>query len=206
MRGLVVLLLLFVACGHPHYSLTVPPPTAHPMERLAAFHQLRPTGMGAVTTCSSRGGCNTKSYLVLADGREIWHPEDLEPVVAPQSRAGVAVRRIRQLYRRGKAWGVVLGVVSAVGIGLGAAAISRESEPLFYASLGTLGAGFAVAGTAILITNFQLSNATAELFDQYDVGLAAQLNICARGLAVVPCDAPDMPVAQDPVLRSLPQR
>lgn len=206
MRGLVVVLLLITACGKPHYSLSTPPPSAPPLERLDAFNRLRPTSVDSVTTCSRRRGCNTRQYLVLADGREIWHPEDLEPVVAPQSAAGVAARRVRQLQRQGKTWGAALGVTMAVGIGLGAAAISRESETLAYAALGTIGAAFLIGGTATLITKFQLSSATAKLFDQYDVGLAAQLNICSRGLAVVPCDAPEMPVPQDPVLRSLPQR
>lgn len=175
------------------------------MERLAAFHRLRPHGIGTVTTCSNRG-CSSKQYLVLADGREIWHPEDLEPAVAPQSAAGVAARRIRKLHRRGRTWAALFGVGFAAGVAIGIAGLARESDTLLYAALGTLGATFAVAGTPLLITHLHLAHTTSELFEHYDVGLAARLNICARGLALVPCDALDMPVPQDPVLRSLPQR
>lgn len=173
---------------------------------MEAFNRLHAAAVGTQTTCSNRGGCSSTQYLVLADGSEIWHPEDLAPVVAPQSEAGASMRRLLQLQERAWFWRKVMLVPMGVGIAFAVAAIATESAPLGWSALGLIGGGFVVGGAGVIVSNFRIRKATYQLFEQYDGGLAAQLNICARGMAVVPCDAPDTPTPPDPVLRSLPQR
>lgn len=205
MRWLVVVVVM-VACGHPHYDLAVPAPTAAPSERMDAFGRLHAGGRGVLTTCSNRGGCSSEQYLVLADGREIWHPEDLAPVVDPQSPAGDASRRVARAQEGKRFWRNVLLLSLAAGAALSIGAVELHSEPMGYAAVTVLLGGIAVGFGGTLVHAFRLHYATNDLFDHYDEGLAQKLALCANGLALVPCEAPDSPPPPDPVLRSLPQR
>lgn len=116
MRLLLFVGLVLGACGHPHYSLSAPSPSAPPAERMQAFYRLHASAVGEQTTCSNRGGCSSTQYLVLADGTEIWHPEDLAPVVAPQSEAGASMNRLLQLQERARFWRKVMLIPMGVGI------------------------------------------------------------------------------------------
>jgi hypothetical protein len=203
---LAVLLLFVVACGHPHYSLSVPPPTASPIERLQAFNRLRSDAVGVMTACSNRSGCRSTPYLVLVDGREVWHAEDLLPVVAPDSEAA----RDHRDYKRAKAhqlfWTLGLFAGAAAGIAMIHYGWADEPTNLMWTGVGVTAASVLIGGGGAYITGLHAIGAEIRMFQHYDDGLAAQLNICTSGIAIVPCDAPNMPVAPDPVLRSLPQR
>lgn len=203
---LALLLLFVVACGHPHYSLSLPPPTASPLERLQAFYRLRASAVGTVTTCRG-SSCSSNQYLVLADGREIWHADDLLPLVPPDSQAARDHREYKRVKANQRLW--VYGMF--VGIAAGIAMIHygfEDDEPtdLMWTGVGVTAASVLIGGGGAYITGLQGVGAKLRMFEHYDDGLAAQLNICASGMAIVPCDAPNMPVAPDPILRSLPQR
>jgi hypothetical protein len=207
---LALLLVVLVGCGHPHYTLNVPPPTASPVERLQAFNRLRTRAVGELTTCSYRGAmpdhCWSSQYLVLADGREIWHHEDLLAVVTPDSQAARDHRDYTRVKANQLLWTLGLFAGAAAGIAMIHYGWADEPTDLMWTGVGVTAASVLIGGGGAYITGLQARSAKLRMFAHYDEGLAAQLNICTSGIAIVPCDAPNMPVAPDPVLRSLPQR
>jgi hypothetical protein len=203
---LALLLWFLVACGHPHYTLNAPPPTAAPIERLQAFYRLRTKGVGTVTTCRGTS-CSSNQYLVLADGHEIWHADDLLPLVPADSQAARDHRDYNRKTANQRLW--LYGTLIGIAAGIAMIHYGWEDEgptDLLWAGVGVTAAGALIGGGGAYITGLQAQSAKRRMFEHYDEGLAAQLNICASGMAIVPCDAPNMPVAPDPILQSLPQR
>lgn len=200
------MVLLVAACGHPHYTLSAPPPTAAPAERMQAFEQLRTSGRGSVTTCSSHGGCTSSEYLVLGDGREIWHPEDLEPVVSPRSDAHEAAERLRDIQANRRIWRDVFLVGLIGGIAAVVAGVKIDSRPVILTGELMVAGGLVLGGGGMLVDGFRAAGPKNVILDHYDEGLLQQLNLCVNGTFVFPCEAPGTPPPPDPVLRSLPQR
>lgn len=81
---------------HSHVQLSAPAATAPPHERLQAYQQLRPTQVRSVTTVATSGGglfvSRQVTSLDLASKLRVYHPEDLLPVVPPQSATALAVK------------------------------------------------------------------------------------------------------------------
>src|SRR5215475_6072593 len=84
--GWIVGLAMGGACAKPHVTLPMVPPDLAPEQRVQMFTELRAT-KELTTTTTCRRGCSTtvEKTLYLANGTEIYYPEDLLPVVASDS-------------------------------------------------------------------------------------------------------------------------
>lgn len=213
MRGVLVVVLVAVGCGQ-HVELRPLPPALASEQRLGAFQQLREGAKAeeTITTCFSNGGCasHTRPVLVLANGEEIREAEDVEPVVDPGSTAGIAVQKIHHRKRIKH----VIQAATVLAVIVGGYTLVKGFER-HDRDLDTAGAIIGVIGGlgglfAIVIANDSIAEAQRTVFAHYDEGLAARLQLCVNGLALVPCenrDSPGIPLARpDPALRALPVR
>jgi len=199
------LLVVIAACGHPHYTLSAPPPTAAPAERMQAYAALRAAGRGEVVSCDKHG-CTKTEYLVLGDGREIWHLEDTVPVLSPKTDAGEEARRLVDIRANRRVWRDVLLVGLLGGIATIVVGAKVDSTPVIYAGEVMVAGGLVIGGLGMLVDHFRAAGPRNFVLDHYDEGLTKQLNLCVQDTFVYPCDAPNAPQPPDPILRSLPQR
>src|SRR3569623_3310501 len=72
-----------------HVQLAPLPPSPTPDQRGWSGNAVRPRGelTESTTTCDRHGGCftTTNGAIELPDGRTVRDPEDLAPLVAPES-------------------------------------------------------------------------------------------------------------------------
>src|SRR6186713_2681105 len=84
------------AC-HAHHELTAPDSAASVAARESAYAELRPLSYHETHTTYMRGFVpvgvdKSVDYLQLADGRRVYYPEDLLPVVPEGSAAAEAAK------------------------------------------------------------------------------------------------------------------
>ena len=165
-----------VAAGCAHVELTVPPPDASAVERVAAYRAMHAVEHGAT--------------LTLANGREVGDPHAILPVVPADSAAARAVHRGDRAWRRGMIWGA--SGLAAGGLAMLARwAADRDGH-------GELGAGFEIGADVALVVGggmaswswYDEARADRDAFAAYDDGLRAELRVCVDGLQVVACDSP----------------
>jgi hypothetical protein len=182
--GPVLSILLAVNGCAGHVQLKAPPANASGQERVAAYDDLRPIDYKTVT--SAKGRYTDVVSLELNDGTKVRLPEDLLPLVPPDSPAAQSMRDARsyrhknQLLALGGYGGLIGGLIlAAVGGGMG-------SKPVAYGGL-----GIAIGGVICLpFVNGQANKAnasTAQAYEQYDDGLRRKLDLCEEGERVVPC-------------------
>lgn len=192
--------VLLVACQPPHVQLAPLPPTATPGQRVQAYGQLHAVSEKTTwsTSCSGRGGCSTsvQKTLLLADGTHVHYPEDLLPVVAPDSGAARAVHASLRAKRKSRNYGLLaLASVAALGF------VAIRSFPPPDDGFSTASkVGLALTGGATLVTAFASWHyyyEAAALFgdanELYNDGLAQQLDVCADGFRIVPCETMPAP-------------
>ena len=87
MTRLAPIFCLFALAGCcEHVVLPTPAPNITPQQqRVATFTQFVPVSDSKITTCTQRGGCDTHEFIGLANGLQIHYPEDLLPLVKPDS-------------------------------------------------------------------------------------------------------------------------
>ena len=194
MRWLVVLVVVSACFGHPHVALQPPPPSLTPTQRVQAFESLRGvTEKTEMTTSCHRGACSTevKNGLVLANGIEVWHAEDIAPVIAADSAAARHLTDVRAANERRSMWGWVAFAGAAGGIG-GAIAIGEAgaSDRVIFGTFLLGVTTFLVGGVGRGWNTYLRSQATRKAFETYNDGVARRLGLCVIGLAIVPCEAP----------------
>jgi hypothetical protein len=187
MRWLVAFVFIAGCIVPPHHTLSAPPADAPGDARMEAFTRLRPDKR-MLLSCSGR--CTSSQYLVLGDGKEIKHPEDLAPVIAPQTPAGESMRRILTLHARRRFWAKVLLIGLASGGAIAIAAATLDSRPLGIAAAGLIGGALVIGIGGMAVQGMKETLEMSTLFDSYEAGLAARLNLCARGTIVIPCESP----------------
>ena len=129
---------LLLGCGAPHVLLKGPPADAPLQERTDAYEVLRPVGTVEKTSVTvTRFSATTNQYLEylqLNDGTRVVHPEDLSPVVTPESPTGKAIAsRQQHLDEAARLSWIGLGTCTAVGSavtagGVALALTSPENE------------------------------------------------------------------------------
>jgi hypothetical protein len=87
---LLILIAVIVGCVSSRVTLVAPAANAPFETRRAAYEQLAPVGMDERITMGVHGSSNS---LRLGNGEEVWDPEDLLPVVDPNSRTARAIRQ-----------------------------------------------------------------------------------------------------------------
>jgi hypothetical protein len=186
----LVLALCASSCAR-HVTLKAPTADAAPEDRLKAYEALAPSSLRIIkwvgNGSAARGGTSTDS-LALADGRRVYHVDDLLPVVDPKSQTVADIAAADEAGRKASytfLGGVVAMVAGAVLMGVDLASSSKRGVP-FYA-----GAGLGVGGIiSIPIANMfgrQAGEARTSAFLHYDEGLRQRLDLCRDEQEVTPC-------------------
>lgn len=200
LSGVTLIATAMLAC-HPHVELRAPDAAASGPERISSYERLhaRSTHETHITYANEYGAvvgaARVVDYLQLADGQRVYHPEDLMPVLPPDSSAYAAADRSRAKMKtartlNGIGWGAV-GVGGAVML-VGAATVDIDgtNTGALLAPL-IIGGGIALVGTAITIVSGGFARKAmdekATAFELYNDGLATRLDVCANDKVLVPC-------------------
>ncbi len=188
MRGVLVLLSI-AACGPSHIAIPPPQPGMTPDQRIAMFRQYAGVREHDVTTCMNHS-CSTVQSIVFANDVEVHHPEDLLPLLPPDSAAARHIAARDDAETRQAAWAVP-GVL-AFGIG-GVLYLRTASSDRPDATTERIGEVVMVAGLAAAFVGvfyaFRVREETSSAYATYTQGLAERLAVCVDGLALVPCEA-----------------
>lgn len=194
--GLVAVGVTACASGG-HLKVDPLPPNPTPQERVALWERYRPHGNTdeVVTICQRGGGCDRTEYrvIVFGDGRIAREPEDVAPLVAPDSETVAHTRRAEHFASRANWWSAASAITVVSGIILGFAGNSANNGSELDAGLGLILVGTLVGGTMIRAEARNARNATSEAFGSYPTDLANRLHVCSSGLAVVPCESSGPP-------------
>ena len=183
MRGVVAcVLVLLASCGHGHVSFPPVPPNLTPQQRVEAYNRLVGT---EERTFVSR---NYSSHsIVLANNLEVYYPEDLEPLVQPDSAtarhidASLRARHSRSMWKLAGYGLLLVGVVSWF-----ATADSDTSGLKVVGPVITL-SGIAALGVSIYY-GFVNKSETTDAYHSFNDDLATRFGVCVQGLNVVPCE------------------
>lgn len=224
----IVALFQLAAC-HAHVQLSAPPASAPSAERLGAYQRLRATGyqqtqVVTVGQYGVTGVTRTTDFLQLQSGERVYYPEDILPVVGPDSPAGLAAAASVSARDTGAIFNGIAITLTSVGLGVLLASLAFIGEDSTSTGsggapgsdgLGTaltlilVGGGIAIAGSIMLIpAMIYASNATDEAtsaYETYNTSLAGNLGLCERGDQVVDCNAPAVaPVVVTPPAACVP--
>lgn len=198
-----------------HVQLPSPPPReAPPAQRLGFYLQHRPVALNTMTSVfvnryGYAGSTTSVQGVMLADGTTVQAPEDLHPLVDPDSVTAQSAERSR--HARGVAGGLLAGglVATGVGIGLLIPALSSVSDRASSGSAGVdsgllwTSVGLSIAGAVLALVAGYGPGATASqervnAFAALDASLRRRLDLCENGLGVVDCatQTPAVPALQ----------
>jgi hypothetical protein len=190
---------LAAACGPAHVQLATPPPSANVVERAATYEQLRPLGTSTQTDVIMTPNMllvTQSEFLQLADGTRVYHPDDLEPVVADDSATGRAIRDYRDAKASSRRWrhGTLIAMAAGVAVAtVGGIVLSSDEESgvggaLFISGgLVTIFSPLGLLGT--IIPEREARDARRTAFFTYDGSLRQAMNLCVDGMRVVDCHA-----------------
>jgi hypothetical protein len=183
-----LLLLALTACLKPHAALLAPPPGASAEERVKAYESHRPRGESKSSVVQEGDAVAERTdYLILGDGTRIYHPEDLTPLVAAESRTAQSAARSKDATEQLTLIAYIGAAVTIAGVAV--MAVGGTDSDLFYPGLGAslLGVG-GVVGAGIYYWP-TINDERTSAFSTYEDDLRKQLDICVNGLEVVACPA-----------------
>ena len=188
--------LHLAACGPPHVKLDAPPVDADLAARRAAFEELRPRSELEVES-GIKGGIpesvlRTSDKLQLAGGAQVYHAEDLLPVLPAYSRAAVEADKIPKRT-------TAAGILDVAGIVLLVAGTAIAISPFLFTSgdesVDTkpiyIGTGVAVLSIPVFLFSGsqrrEARDAKANVFGSYEAALRERLDLCPIGGEVGAC-------------------
>lgn len=189
--------LLLAACGPAHVQLATPPPSASVAERAATYEQLRPLGTSSQTDVIMTPNMllvTQNEFLQLADGTRVYHPDDLEPVIADDSATGRAIRDYREAKASSRRWrnGTLIAMAAGVAVAtVGGIVLSGDEDSgvgqgLFLTGgLVTIFSPLGLLGT--IVPEREARDARRTAFFTYDASLRQAMNLCVDGMRVVDC-------------------
>jgi hypothetical protein len=186
-----------------HTTLPVPPPTLTAEQRVLWFNSLAGRTEQTTWTFQTRTGfvSDIQKTMTLANGTEIEAPEDVLPVVAPDSATARHARAALEEREHGDRWREV-----AVGVLVGALVIStarNTSNPFedrWDAAIWGSAAAFGLFSSIASGDSYRHAARQAGFaFESYTKDLADRLQICVLNMQLVPCEyrapAPAAPAA-----------
>ena len=210
-RGLTATLIAALAvqgCG-AHVQLPSPPPReAPPAQRLGFYQQHRPVALNTMTSVfvnryGYAGTTTSVQGVLLADGTTVQMPEDLHPLVDPDSVTAQSAERSRRA--RGVTAGLLAGGLAATGLGIALLfpALSSVSDRSSSGSSGLdngllwTSVGLSLAGAVLALIAGYGPGATASqervnAFAALDASLRRRLDLCENGIGMIDC-ATQMP-------------
>lgn len=216
-RGIAATLIAALAvqgCG-VHVQLPSPPPReAPPSQRLAFYQQHRPVALNTRTSVfvnryGYAGATTAVQGVLLADGTTVQMPEDLHPLVDPDSVTAQSAERSQRA--RSHAGGLLASGLIATGVGVGllfpalssvgdraSGGSSGDDNGLLWISVGLGLAGAVLALIAGYGPGATASQERVNAFAALDASLRRRLDLCENGLGVVDCatQTPAGPVLQ----------
>jgi hypothetical protein len=179
---------LFASACISHAHLAPPPVAAPAGDRLAVYQQLSPRGFGSFQNQHA----NDLGFLVLGDGTRVYFPEDLEPVVPPDSPTARAGRAHESAWSRAKHWMKIgaVGFAAAIVVPVVALATMHDDDTRTEVMVGGAAGGMIVGwvGFGGAIVNLVDANGErASAFLTYDDSLRSELHLCIAGLEVYDC-------------------
>lgn len=229
-RGITATLIAALAvqgCA-AHVQLPSPPPReAPPAQRLGFYLQHRPVALNTMTSVfvnryGYAGATTSVHGVLLADGTTVQMPEDLHPLVDPDSVTAQSAERSR--HARDIAGGLLTGGLVATGLAVallipalsstgdrGSGGGSDVDGGLLWTSVGLSLVGAVLSVIAGYGPGATASRERLNAFTALDASLRRRLDLCENGLGVVDCatQTPAVPALQPlrpgaPVLPPLP--
>lgn len=206
MGTVVVLGMTSSACGYPHVMLNAPAESAPIEERGRAYEQLKPLSMHETHTTYYQGGAmvgasRTTDYLQLADGRRVYHAEDILNVVPADSPSARAARESDSRASTASTYTTISWILITVG-GVIMIAPLLDSDTNFDTTPFLIGGGVMLAGLPFIFMassqRAQANDEKATAFETYEPALRKKMNLCAtKDRQIIDCAAP--PPAPGPV-------
>jgi len=201
------LLLGLAACAEPHVMLKAPAPSITPADRVAMFKALEPTKQETLTISRNHGPKELAGAgLILANGSEIQLPEDLLPVVAPDSDTARAARASAAAGHRANTW-MYIGYTVAVTSIIGLVTYEAGDPDVAFSDNYLWGAALLATGVPFYIAHHDRHEELQlrmQAFSTYTRDLGMRLDVCAHGLEVIACETPVAPNAPGMVAPSAP--
>ena len=197
----LVVVIALAGCGETHVALHEPAPNITPADRVAMFKALEGTSEETLEVSRNHGPWQLEgARMKLANGTRIELPEDLLPVVAPQSDTARTARASLDAGRRANTWlyisfGVLAASIATVAsVESGSVNVNVSDEVLF------AGAALATAIPFLVTRHLRAEELDLRLqtFSTYTRDLGLRLDVCAHGLEVVACEAPVAPAPLGP--------
>ena len=209
---LLALSIALAGCGEPHVALQAARPEAPLPERQKSYQHLRPAASAQTVIVNQSDGSISagRASVILANGQTVHHPEDMLPVVPPDSPTAEAGRRHAHHDR----WDSVGWTLSSVGVlvALGSIAIpvideldkANPSPDIWWT--GVIGGAVAVVvGSGLSYYHgARARDAKIAAFATYDASLREQLHLCVSGTRLVDCA--DLPPPGEPPPAGAPAR
>jgi hypothetical protein len=188
-------LFVLAACGDPHVALRAPAPTSAPDERIAMFHRYEPVSGETVSVSYNHGPYQLESSsIVLSDGTRVANADDLLPVVPDDSDTARAARASAAAGHRSRVWAVIDVVTTAASIAVVSAYMSNNADTGGNSNAPIILIGALIAsGVPLLMARHERHEELQlriQAFTTFTHDLGMRLDVCAHGLEVVPCDAP----------------
>lgn len=190
-----------LACQPAHVELHAPKANAPGRERVEAYERMHARSSKEThVTYLGKGGAPVGAarlvdYLQLADGQRVYHPEDLMPVLSPQSPAFSAADRSRKHMStartiNGIGWGAFGIGTTVMLVGIATTDYSGDSTSSVMTPI-IIGGGIMLAGvvTTLISGGFarKAMDEKATAFEMYNEGLAMRLHVCSDDKILVPC-------------------
>jgi hypothetical protein len=187
--------LLCTGCfiGGLHKTLPAPPPTLTPEQRIKWFDALAGASELTTWTTTCQGAsCSTSTAkkMTLGNGTVIDEPDDLSPLVAPESPTAQHIRASDLARHHGNQWMIAATSVVASALVL---ALATDHTDLFSDRTATVILGPALAfglfGTYAGHDDYETSvRAAGAAYESYTKDLADHLQICVLNMQLVPCE------------------
>jgi hypothetical protein len=181
------LLLALAACGGAHVQLPAPSPNITPADRVAMFKSLERANQEVRIVSVNKGPWQlSSSTIILANGTRVELPEDLLPLVPPDSDTARAARASETARRRSIALKGVAYGVAVVGMALLFANINDDGNAAEHDHTDDyIFAGTAVAAVIPYLIGMHEHHEEVALrmqaFSTYTRDLGLQLDVCAHG-------------------------
>jgi hypothetical protein len=187
--------------------LKAPAPNITPAERVAMFKALEPTKRETLTISQNNGPKELAGAgVILANGSEIQLPEDLLPVVAPDSDTARAARASAAAGHRANTWMYVAYTVAVTSI-VGLVTYETRDTDRAFSDDYLWGAALLATGIPFYIAHHDRHEELQlrmQAFSTYTRDLGTRLDVCAHGLEVIACETPVAPNAPGMVAPSAP--
>lgn len=151
--------------------------------------------------------------MQLEGGVQLRHVEDVLPLVPADSNTARAANEVLRLREKRSKYNWLLAIGSLVGATVTIIGVREDSMAVGFSGFGLLAGTLVVEATGKYFIDKDIDAVTKRGFDTYDQDLAKRLQVCVRGIAVVPCemDTPgtmSVPLEEttDPAVQALPQR